>query len=101
MQGSNKERSGLQGPIRLVALEDMPNTGQTLYRYLDRFPQDAQEFITGLSSSFLEHDIHSSYQEDPDKVSSIAGVLRGFGVGEADIQTVMHFFSLPFKPLEK
>ena len=101
MKNSNKETGGSIRPIRVIAMGEVPELGQTLYKDLDRFPEEAQEFVTGLSSWFLEPDMHRSYRENPEKVESIATELRGFGVGEGDIQTVMDFFSFPFTPLEK
>lgn len=65
---------------------------EKLLDQIQQFPAAARDFVTYLSSLFLEEDIYERHRNNPQAIREIAGVLRGQGVSEDGVLTVLTYF---------
>lgn len=56
----------------------------------------ARDFLTGLSSQFMEADVYKKFKSDPLKIQSLETELRGLELGDEGITQVMDYFNLPY-----
>ena len=70
------------------------------YKQIDKFPKEAQEFISSMSSALLEGDIYNTYAKDPEKIKAVRSGLLNTGLQVDDIKIVLDYFRLK-SPEEK
>lgn len=67
------------------------------HQQVNSYKPEAQEYISDLSSNFLEADVYRKIKNDPDAVKQISEKLRGVGLLDKDVDLVMHYFNIPFE----
>lgn len=80
------------------------NTFEKLTRRQKRFlgivnelPPEAQDFINGLSSTFMEIDRYFDIKNSLESLQEIEAILKDQGLNESKINIVFNYFNLPFR----
>ncbi len=69
---------------------------EAFFETLRGLPPEAQEFLTGLSSHFMEKDVYEKFKARPKKIRGLERTLRHMGLGDDRIPQVMDYFHLPY-----
>jgi len=67
------------------------------YENMATFPLKAQEFITDLSSQFIEADVYGEFRENPRNTQDLITELKSLKLEESSIEIVLNFFNLPYE----
>ena len=67
---------------------------EMFFRMLRRFPPQAQELVTSLSSVFMEVDEYEAFRSDPARVAGLKSELSSMGLRSRQVRQVMRFFNL-------
>lgn len=81
-----------------VKFGEVSNDFHDLYKRILVLPPDVQDYVSGLSSLFLEADVYKDFKSDVNKVVSLRKTLIGEGLNEEDVATIMDFFSFSSTP---
>lgn len=80
-------------------LEPQPGgsgNNEEFFEILRGLPPEAQEFLTGLSSQFMEQDVYERLRTHPKRIRGLARELKRMGLGDDRIPQVMDYFHLPY-----
>ena len=67
---------------------------ESFFRMLRGFSPEAQEFVTSLSSMFMEPDERQAFRSDPDNITSLVSELKSMGLRGRQVHRVIRFFNL-------
>lgn len=67
---------------------------------VNKLPENSKDFISYLSSQFLELDVYNRVKNDPEKVRSIVEQFGVQGVEKNDIADILAHFKLPPIPFD-
>lgn len=68
---------------------------EAFYKQVGRFPVEAQDRISGLSSLQLEADVWERIKQNPVELTGIVTELRGTGLSPVEVSLVFRYFDLP------
>jgi len=72
-----------------------PSEDTEFYKTVNTLPEPVQDFISSLSSSFLEEDVHDRFKKDNGLITKLYSRFERSGVPENDISVIMKHFDLP------
>jgi hypothetical protein len=61
---------------------------------LNSLPQEVQDLISSLSSSFLENDVKQQFKENPKNIQFVKDTLQEFHLSASDINVVFNILGL-------
>ncbi len=62
---------------------------------LRQLPPESREFVTDLTSIFLERNEYERVRSNPEVISQLHDQLVGAGISEKKIKKIMRYFNLP------
>ncbi len=74
----------------------LSDKNERFFETLRDLPPQAQEFLTGLSSQFMEPDVYRKFKARKRKIVGLERELRRMELDDDKIREVMDFFNLPF-----
>lgn len=71
-----------------------PEERKLYFKKLNSMPDDTRNYVSQLSSIFLEDDVYEQFKNDPSKIDALKQELASMGMMPEDLKLTLRYFNL-------